>query len=194
MIIWINGAFGSGKTQTAYELQRRLPCSYVYDPENIGFFIRENVPPSIRASDFQDYHMWRAFNLEMLSYIARRYEGDVIVPMTVTNRAYYDEIIGALSEEHEVRHFILWAEKETLLKRLASRLESRRSWAARQIDRCTSAFCADITEFKIYTDGMSIPQVAEAVAGASGVVLSKDGRSSLRRAADRLVPKFRHIR
>lgn len=36
MIIWINGAFGSGKTQTAYELCRRMRGAYVYDPENAG--------------------------------------------------------------------------------------------------------------------------------------------------------------
>lgn len=30
MIIWLNGAFGSGKTQTAYELHRRLRNSYIY--------------------------------------------------------------------------------------------------------------------------------------------------------------------
>ncbi|MDR0635583.1 MAG: AAA family ATPase, partial [Treponema sp.] len=29
MIIWINGAFGSGKTQTAFELNRRWNNSYV---------------------------------------------------------------------------------------------------------------------------------------------------------------------
>ena len=41
MIIWINGAFGSGKTQTAFELHRRIPNLYVYDPENIGSFIKK---------------------------------------------------------------------------------------------------------------------------------------------------------
>ena len=45
MILWINGAFGSGKTTTAYELHRRLkPLSYVYDPENVGYFLRKNEP------------------------------------------------------------------------------------------------------------------------------------------------------
>ncbi len=43
MIIWINGAFGSGKTQTAFELKRHLQDAFVYDPENIGYFIRENI-------------------------------------------------------------------------------------------------------------------------------------------------------
>ena len=38
MIIWINGAFGSGKTQVAHELKRRLENSFIYDPEQIGYF------------------------------------------------------------------------------------------------------------------------------------------------------------
>ena len=70
MIIWLNGAFGAGKTQTAYELCRRLPGSYVYDPENAGFFIRDNLPPGLGLDDFQDFPMWRAFNLDMLDYAA----------------------------------------------------------------------------------------------------------------------------
>jgi uridine kinase len=38
LIIWLNGAFGAGKTTAAFELCRRLPDSFVYDPENVGFF------------------------------------------------------------------------------------------------------------------------------------------------------------
>ncbi len=117
MVIWINGAFGAGKTQTAYELHRRLPNSYVYDPENVGYFIRENVPAAIGKDDFQDYPMWRMFNLEMLDYISGHYAGNIIVPMTITSKQYYDELIGALSQKYEVKHFILYAQKRTLLKR-----------------------------------------------------------------------------
>nr|WP_245699827.1 AAA family ATPase [Streptomyces roseifaciens] len=32
MLLWINGPFGGGKTQTAYEIRRRLPGSVVRDP------------------------------------------------------------------------------------------------------------------------------------------------------------------
>jgi tRNA A37 N6-isopentenylltransferase MiaA len=32
MLVWLNGPFGGGKTQTAYELHRRLPGSVVCDP------------------------------------------------------------------------------------------------------------------------------------------------------------------
>ena len=194
MIIWINGAFGAGKTQTACALERRLPNSYVYDPENAGFFIRENIPPSIRTGDFQDYPLWRGFNYDMLNYISTRYSGDIIVPMTITDRRYYDELVGRLSEKYEVRHFILYAKKETLLRRLASRLEGRRSWAARQIDRCIRAFDEEITEYRIDTDGMTIEQTAERLAELASVPLSPDNRSRVQKLLDRAIAQCRHIR
>lgn len=194
MIIWINGAFGSGKTQTAYELHRRLPNSYVYDPENAGFFIRKNLPKPVQLADFQDYPMWRAFNRDMLDYIAVHYTGDIIVPMTLTNRAYFDEMIGALSRKYEVKHFILYAEKATLLKRLASRLDGKNSWGAQQIDRCIRAFDEDITEVKLQTDNMNILQVVETISELAGISILEDRRSGPKKRFDRLVTKCRHIR
>lgn len=56
--------------------------------------------------------MWRMVNVEMLRYILEHHEGDVIVPMTITRREYYEEIIGPLSEEYDVKHVILSAEKK----------------------------------------------------------------------------------
>lgn len=194
MIIWINGAFGSGKTQTAYELHRRMKHSYVYDPENVGCFIRKNVPQSAFKPDFQDYTMWRKFNFDMLCYISECCRGNIIVPMTIVNKRYYDEIIGALSKKYDVKHFILYAEKNTLLKRLASRFEGRKSWAARQIDRCVKAFDEDIEGYKIITDNMGINEVAEAIAKTAGITLTEDKRSFLHKFWDRLIIKYKHIR
>ena len=152
MIIWINGAFGAGKTQTAYTLQRRMPDAYVYDPENAGCFIRKNLPPALHTDDFQNYPMWRAVTLEMLTYLAKHHAGDIIVPMTITNRAYYEEIIGTLSKEYALQHYILYAQEETIRRRLASRLEGKQSWAALQTGRCLRAFDTEITEERIDTD------------------------------------------
>lgn len=194
MIIWLNGAFGAGKTQTAYALRRRLPGSCVFDPENAGRFLRANLPPALRPADFQDLPLWRALTVDMLRFLAERHAGDVIVPMTITSRAYYDEVIGQLSEEYDVRHLILCAERETLKRRLASRLEGRRSWAALQMDRCLRAFEEDITEQRLHTDGLSVGQVVERVAKAAGLTLSEDRRSGLRRAFDRAAVQIRHIR
>jgi uridine kinase len=94
MIIWINGAFGSGKTQTSYELHRRITNSYVYDPENIGFFIRRNIPKEAHKGDFQNYAVWREFNYSMLKYMDQEYDGIIIVPMTIVNPQYFNEIIA----------------------------------------------------------------------------------------------------
>ncbi len=194
MIIWLNGAFGAGKTQTAFELHRRLPGSYLYDPEEAGYFIRRNLPKAVLKSDFQDYPMWRTFNVEMLDYICTHYSGDVIVPMTITDRGYYDELVGVLAKHYELRHFILYAGRETLSKRLALRFEGKRSWAAQQIDRCICAFDHDITQTKIVTDQLSIRQVTEQVAAEAGLCLLEDRRGRFRSFVDRTVQKCKKIR
>ena len=67
MIIWLNGAFGAGKTTAAYELHRRLAGSLVYDPEEVGYFLRRSAP-CFRTPDFQDLPLWRALNYEPVSY------------------------------------------------------------------------------------------------------------------------------
>ena len=56
--MWINGAFGAGKTQTAHELHRRVDGSRIADPELLGFALHETLPPAARG-DFQDLPQWR---------------------------------------------------------------------------------------------------------------------------------------
>ena len=195
MILWINGAFGAGKTQTAYELHRRLPDSYVYDPENAGYFIRKNVPKRIALGDFQDYPMWRDTNYAMLKHLDREYAGIVIAPMTLVSSQDFDEIIGRLREEGaEVRHFALCAERETRLRRLKSRGEGSESWAAEQIDRCVAALSQEKFAHHLNTEGHTIADNAERIAELAGLSLQPDERSALRKAYDRIRTQIRHIR
>ena len=86
MIIWLNGAFDTGKTQTAYALQRRLPGSYVCAPEKAGYFLRANLPSGLRPSDFQDLPLWRALTADMLRFLAERHPGHIIVPKRLASR------------------------------------------------------------------------------------------------------------
>lgn len=200
MIIWLNGAFGAGKTTVAYELHRRLPGSFVYDPENIGFFIRKNMPPQCDRPDFQDIPLWREFNYEALRLIDETYPGAVIVPMTLVNRRYYDEIIGRLQAEGvQIRHFILYAGRETILKRLWARnlrlnILRRESFAVSAIPRCLEFFDRQVTEIRLPTDTMTVEQVTETVAEECGLTLLPDRRGRIVREAARLKTAIRHIR
>ena len=172
MVVWINGAFGSGKTQTANELLRRLDGAFLYDPENVGFWLRKNEPRQLSADNFQDEPLWRSINRDMLFRLWERYEGDILVPMTLIREDYYDEIIGALRRRGaEVKHFVLCAGEETLRKRLRSRLEGRNSWAARQLPACLAALQSPVFENKIWTDSLSVQETAEEVARQAGLAL-----------------------
>lgn len=193
MILWLNGAFGSGKTQTAYAIHRRLPGSMVYDPEKLGYLLQAAMPPSLRLQDFQDHPLWRSMNRELLETLAASYPGVIIVPMTIVKRDYYEELVAALGERFPLRHFILTAPRETLLRRLRSRLEGRGSWAARQLDRCLTAYARDILETPIDTDGRSVEAVAQAVAQAAGLVLEPPP-GPIRGLLARMAVTLRHIR
>ncbi|MNM79489.1 Tunicamycin resistance protein [compost metagenome] len=195
MIIWLNGAFGAGKTQTAYELHRRIPDSFVFDPENTGYYIRDNIPKEAAKSDFQEHPLWRTFNYEMLTYITSRYEGTIIVPMTITDPGYWDEIVGRLRRDGlNLHHFTLTVTKETLIRRLRSRFEGSGSWAAEQIDRCVRSLAIEAFAEHVHTDHLTVTQTAEVIASKLHIELQPDGRSRIRKVADRLITQLKHIR
>ena len=173
MIIWLNGAFGSGKTTCAKILEKKLPNAFLYDPEQVGFFIRDQLPKSLQQPDFQHHPEWREFNYRMLSKIATSFDGVILVPMTLVDATYVDEIIVRLQRDGiDVRHLILEANRQTLVKRLNKRFEWFNSWGKAQIDRCQSAFESDIRAEKIMTDHRSKSDVARAVADHVGLTLS----------------------
>lgn len=195
MIIWINGAFGAGKTQTAYELHRRIPNSFVFDPEEAGYYIRKNIPYESKIDDFQDYPMWRSINYSMISYIQRTYNGTLIIPMTLVNPQYFEEIVSRLREEGiEVHHFALMAKKEVILRRLRSRGDGRHSWPAQQIDRCVYGLENPLFEKHIDTNDKSITEVVEEIAAGLNLKLRPDRRGVMRKWFDRMMTKLKHIR
>jgi RNase adaptor protein for sRNA GlmZ degradation len=196
MILWINGAFGSGKTQTAFEINRRLENSFVYDPENIGYFLRKNMPREIIQGNFQDQPLWRTFNYEIIKTIYANFGGHIIIPMTIYNKNYYDEIIGKLlREDAKICHFILGASKAVILKRLSRRLERKNSWAAQQIDLCLRGF-DELKENSVYidTDALAINEVAETVAEKAGIKLQEDRDAEIIRKIKRAMTQIKHIR
>ena len=192
MIIWVNGAFGAGKTQTAHELHRRIPDSFIYDPENVGYFLRENLPASTFTADFQDMQMWRTFNQSVLTYINKEYKGVIIVPMTIVNPVYFSEIIGELRKEGvTVHHYVLWASKHILVSRLKGRGERKNSWAENQIDRCMEGLSNSEFENRINTDNLTVAAAAKTIAALSDVQLLPDNRSIVRKTWDNIKLRLR---
>ena len=161
MIIWINGSFGVGKTSTAELLKNKLDKSIIYDPEEIGGFLSNLF--NHEKDDFQDYELWRTLNSDILKYMCSIYE-IVIVPMTITNINYYDEIVNKLEDDGIIiNHFILCASKENIINRLDSRNNSTK-WAYDQVDKCIDVFESDIFKCKkINTDNMTISDVVNTI-------------------------------
>ena len=63
MIIWINGAFGSGKSSVAEGINNKVHRSFIYDPEQVGYFLWDIFPDEMEwKGNFQHIAMWREFN------------------------------------------------------------------------------------------------------------------------------------
>ena len=198
MIIWINGAFGAGKTTAACALHRRLENSFVYDPENVGFFLRKNMPEECRTPDFQDMKLWREFNYQVLKEIDAAYQGTVIVPMTLVRPAYYEEIVRRLADEGiAVLHVILYASRNTILKRLKKRsigMLGREAFAVEAIEPCLAFFDRCETGSRIETDCMTVEQIVEEIAERAGLALLPEEKNRLKRGLVRLKTTVRHAR
>ena len=202
MLIWINGAFGAGKTHTAFELHRRVPNSHVADPELIGFAIHRMLPATARV-DFQDRPQWRSAVVSTLTDVVVAHDGPVIVPMTLVNPDYFDEIMaGLVAAGIEVRHFALIASPETLRKRLRTRVGyllgrvvgRDETWAMAQIDRCVAALATDRFAEHIATDDRGIDDVVEEIAGRVGLGLDEPPLGAVRYQVRRAAVGLAHIR
>ncbi|CAL9465029.1 AAA family ATPase [Streptomyces sp. enrichment culture] len=208
MLLWINGPFGGGKTQTAYELRRRLPGSVVCDPEHVGFGLNRMLPPGLRG-DFQDLAAWRRGVVEVLDLALTRHDGVVIAPMTVTDSGYFAETVGRLGElGHDVRHFTLLAERSTVLRRLRERgpahllpgagrrkgVPRRESWAVRRLDHCLERLAAPEFAEHLWTDRTTVPRTADRIAVLAGLTLTPNRDGPLRTRLRQAGVGLRHIR
>lgn len=196
MLLWLNGPFGGGKTQTAHELCRRLPGSVVCDPEQVGFGLHRMLPRDLHG-DFQDLVSWRQGVVEVLDLTLRERPGVVIAPMTVTEVRYHEETVGRLRElGHEVRHVTLLATRETTTHRLRARGLGMvtDNWALSRLDDCLSALTRQEFEKHVWTDDLSIPEVADHVARSANLTLRPNTDNRVVAYARRSWTALKHLR
>ena len=147
MLVWINGAFGAGKTTLAGELKKRLPDALDYDPEYVGYLLTKWVPaPDSR--DFQDLPLWRRMVAQFAVGLWEEYKRPLIVPMTLVNGTYRDEIFTALRTAGvPMLHAFLEVPAGELRRRIveqeiidgAPQSEDSRRFRLGNVDRCVAA-------------------------------------------------------
>jgi hypothetical protein len=143
MIVWIDGAFGSGKTTLVAELHRQWPEALVFDAEQIGYVLREIV--EVPTGNFQDLPMWR----KQVAGLIEEYGRPLLVPMTLVEAGYVEEIFTAVRRrEISLQHVYLDVPGDELARRIAARIHapgdpereaSIRAWSKAQIRRCAAA-------------------------------------------------------
>jgi hypothetical protein len=70
MMLWINGAFGAGKTTTAGLVTKLLEGAKVFDPEYVGYMLMPFVESP--TGDFQDLPLWRHLVVQTMTGLDRR--------------------------------------------------------------------------------------------------------------------------
>ena len=146
MIIWINGPFGAGKTTLAGKLRAQRPEFLIFDPEEIGFVVKATVPRSA-SGDYQDLPLWRGLTIAALAEIRKHYAQDIVVPMTLVQPEYLEEILdGARRVDDRLVHIFLTLDGDLLRQRIScqtmhpdpARNAEIRNWRLAQVDRCLS--------------------------------------------------------
>lgn len=176
LIVWVNGAFGSGKSTLVDELRPRWPEALVYDPEMVGFVLREIV--EVPTGDFQDLRLWRRQVADLAVGLVEEYRRPVLVPMTLVNPGYAGEIFGVLKDAGiDLHHFFLNVSREVLEKRIDGRTffpddpereERVRRWGKDRIEACMAA-TATVPGDTVFLDGALPPeQLADLVLARVG--------------------------
>ncbi len=83
MILFINGAFGVGKTTVAELLVKRIPNSLLYDAEEVGYFLQKILKPIDNPDDCQHLPMWRTLTVTTAQLLRLTYGRTLIMPMTI---------------------------------------------------------------------------------------------------------------
>lgn len=165
MIIWLNGAFGAGKTTVAAELREIVPDSRIFDPETVGYLLQDNLA-DIDVSDFQQWPPWRPLVVAVADAITRFTGQHLIAPQTVLTRAYMEEILaGFTAARLDAFHVLLDADEAVLRRRIAASDEAR-EWRADHVAeyRASRAWMVSVADLVVDTGQLTPAEAAQLIA------------------------------
>ncbi|WP_261131399.1 AAA family ATPase [Bacillus sp. Marseille-Q3570] len=174
MIILINGAFGVGKTTVAEKLTSKLENSMIFDPEEVGYMLRNIVTDDIKllhekTDDFQDIQLWKSLTVHIAGLLKNTYGKDLIIPMTIHNKSYFHYILAGLTDiDESTYHFCLTADRETIHDRLRSRGETEGNWCFQQTEKCLTSYQDPCFQAFIQTEDLSLDEITEIIKKAVG--------------------------
>ncbi|MFI5857391.1 AAA family ATPase [Streptomyces parvulus] len=125
MIVWINGAFGGGKSTLAAGLADTLDGAVVADPEAVGDLLRCTLSGHrLRPRDYQDLPPWQEVTRTLVASLHRFTGGPVVVPMSVLDRERARTLLGSLRADGlRLTHLILHTSPDQLHARIAASCE-----------------------------------------------------------------------
>ncbi|GAB3115185.1 NUDIX hydrolase [Streptomyces calidiresistens] len=124
MIIWLNGAFGAGKTSVAGELVELLPGGVLFEPGRLTAVLRGTLPVKSweETGDVRNLPAWRRLVVEAVAAVHRETGGTLVVPGSLLDRSHRDEIFGGLAAcGLSVRHLLVHVDEAVLRHRLRDR-------------------------------------------------------------------------
>jgi shikimate kinase len=126
VIIWLNGTFGAGKTTTGRRLAERLANARHFDPEEVGYLLRETLGDH-EFRDFQDLAPWRELVPVVTESVARFTGQHLIAVQTVLREDYWRELTEGFERTRlDIFHVLLHVDSDVLVQRIkADTVEAR---------------------------------------------------------------------
>jgi hypothetical protein len=169
VIIWLNGAFGAGKTTTAAELVTLIPDSRLFDPETVGYMLTPNLADRW-PGDFQHWPPWRSLVAATAAELTAYTGQHLIAPQTVMRKPYLEEIATALlAAGLDVFHVLLDVQEQVLRDRIEASQEAV-EWRLEHVAEYQAArsWLLDAADLVVDTTELSPADAAQSVARSLG--------------------------
>lgn len=142
VLLWLNGAFGVGKTTTARLMTEGTDSWRPFDPESVGSMLKANLSDRALGGDFQHLPAWRRLVPVVAAEIRDHTGQDLVAVQTVLRENYWRELTAGLRDQgFQILHVVLDVEQSVLRDRIEAddaEPESRQ-WRLDHIDTYVSA-------------------------------------------------------